>query len=144
MLHTVPPGTVVHNNSRVDSFLDKVAVFIDGGFFGKVLDDLGKPRIDFEKLSDNLCAGNKRLRTYYYDCLPYQSDPPTPEERERYSKKSRWLDKLLLLPRFEVRLGRLSPRFEQKEVDILKSLAKGFVQSGLSMFDGIHLSGPER
>jgi uncharacterized LabA/DUF88 family protein len=122
MLPTVPPGTVVHNNPREDRFLDKAAVFVDGGFFGKVLDDLGKPRIDFEKLSDNLCADNKRLRTYYYDCLPYQGDPPTPEERERYSKKSRWLDKLLLLPRFEVRLGKLSPRFEQKGVDILFSV----------------------
>ena len=102
--------------------MDKAAVFIDGGFFAKVLDDMGKPRIDFERLSDIMCEGNRRLRTYYYDCLPYQSDHPTPEERERYSKKSKWLDRLLLLPRFEVRLGRLSPRFEQKGVDILFSV----------------------
>lgn len=122
MLPTVPPGTVVHNNLNGGRFLDKAAVFIDGGFFGKVLDDMDKPRIDFEKLSDILCEGNRRLRTYYYDCLPYQSDPPTTEERERYSRKSKWLDRLLLLPRFEVRLGRLSPRFEQKGVDILFSV----------------------
>lgn len=125
MLPTVPPGTVVHNNSRDDRFLDKAAVFIDGGFFLKVLNDLGRPRVDYEKFSDNLCANNKRLRTYYYDCLPYQSDPPTPEERERYSKKSKWVDKLLFLPRFEVRLGKLAPRdgeFEQKGVDVLFSV----------------------
>jgi uncharacterized LabA/DUF88 family protein len=105
--------------------LDKAAVFIDGGFFLKVLNDLGRPRVDYEKFSDNLCSDNKRLRTYYYDCLPYQSDPPTLEERERYSKKSKWLDRLLLLPRFEVRLGKLAPRdgeFEQKGVDVLFSV----------------------
>ena len=81
--------------------MDRAAVFIDGGFFLKVVNDLGRPRVDYEKFSDNRCADNKRLRTYYYDCLPYQSDTPTLEERERYSKKSKWLDKLLLLPRFE-------------------------------------------
>jgi uncharacterized LabA/DUF88 family protein len=105
--------------------LAKAAVFIDGGFFGKVLGDLGNPRIDYAKLSDNLCGNNERLRTYYYDCLPYQSDPPTPEERERYSRKSKWIDKLLLSPRFEVRLGKLARRnygFEQKGVDVLFSV----------------------
>jgi uncharacterized LabA/DUF88 family protein len=123
MLPTVPPGTVVHNTKRI--FLSKAAVFIDGGFFGKVLEDLGHPRIDYAKFSDNLCGNHERLRTYYYDCYPYQSDPPTLAERERYSKKSKWFDKLLLLPRFEVRTGKLARRdggFQQKGVDVLFSV----------------------
>lgn len=126
MLPTVPPGTVVHNSRMV--FLSKAAVFIDGGFFVKVLADLGFPQIDYAKFSDNLCGTNQRLRSYYYDCLPFRSEPPTPEEQERYSNKQSFTDRLELLPRFEVKLGRLAPRgqdrygkviFQQKRVDVL-------------------------
>ena len=73
MLPTVPPGTVVHNSKMI--FLSKAAVFIDGGFFGKVLDDLGHQRIDYAKFSDNLCGDHERLRTYYYDLLPVSKRP---------------------------------------------------------------------
>ena len=54
--------------------------------------------------------------------MPYQSDPPTEEERERYSKAYKFLFTLRRLPRFEVRLGKLSRiggQFVQKRVDIL-------------------------
>lgn len=78
--------------------------------------------MDFLKLSERLCSETERLRTYYYNCMPYQSDPPTQEERERYSKAHRFLFTLRRLPRFEVRLGKLSHQggtYVQKRVDIL-------------------------
>lgn len=111
--------------------MPKAAVFIDGGFLLKVLGDMGYPQIDYAKFSDNLCATNQRLRTYYYDCLPFRSEPPTIEEQDRYSKKQSFLNKLELLPRFEIKLGRLAKRgkdsrgrdlFQQKKVDILFSV----------------------
>lgn len=106
--------------------MDKAAVFIDGGFFGKVLLDFGSPQIDYALFSDNLCGEYRRHRSYYYDCLPYRSEPPTADEQERYSKKQSFIDKLQLLPRFEVRLGRLARRwnggFQQKGVDVLFSV----------------------
>jgi uncharacterized LabA/DUF88 family protein len=107
--------------------LEKAAVFIDGGFFLKVLGDLGYPRLDYAKLSDNLCgSGYQRLRSYYYDCLPFRSEPPTLEEQKRYSNKQSFINRLELLPRFEVKLGRLAPRgngkFQQKKVDVLFSV----------------------
>src|SRR3990172_12167767 len=66
------------------------------------------------------------LRTYYYHCLPYQSDPPTEEQKGRYASMHKFTTRLKELPRFEVRLGRLvyrgndlhgNPIFQQKRVD---------------------------
>ena len=75
-----------------------------------------------------MVAGAELLRTYYYHCGPYQSDPPTEAERTRYSEWLRFYHRINTLPRFSFRLGRLerrgtnrdgSPRFQQKRVDIL-------------------------
>jgi len=69
------------------------------------------------------------LRAYYYHCMPYQGTPPTAEESMRYAGRHRFITKLSLLPRFEVRLGRLVCRgidkttgeriFQQKRVDCM-------------------------
>ncbi|MCS6769693.1 MAG: NYN domain-containing protein [Candidatus Caldarchaeum sp.] len=116
---------------------EKAAVFIDGGYLEKLLkhyfaekridpaanrEVMVEPRIDFLRLSELLCKGYERFRTYYYNCMPYQSNPPTREESERYSNKRRFIQYLQRLPRFQVRLGRLrktaSGEFEQKGVDV--------------------------
>lgn len=103
--------------------MEKAAVFIDGGYLSKVLKlEFNKPRVDLTGLSEKICGDYERLRTYYYDCMPYQSNPPTESEKKRYSGKDKYLYRLRRLPRFEVRLGKLSKRgeeFEQKRVDVL-------------------------
>lgn len=85
-------------------------------------------RIDYQKLSAALTGEADLLRTYYYHSLPYQGSPPTEEERARYAIRRNFFTALDRLPRYTVRLGRLSPlgtdpegrpRFEQKQVDIL-------------------------
>ncbi|MCK4456722.1 MAG: NYN domain-containing protein [Thermoplasmata archaeon] len=102
--------------------MHRSALFIDGGYFAKVLKCVGEPRIDYLRLSERVCEGSERLRTYYYNCMPYQSEPPTHEERTRYSKAYKFIFTLKRLPRFEVRLGklgRIGGQFVQKRVDIL-------------------------
>ncbi|MGB4681268.1 MAG: hypothetical protein WBH65_01910 [Dethiobacteria bacterium] len=37
------------------------------------------------KLAEWMAGGIELLRTYYYHCLPYKSNPPTEEESERYT-----------------------------------------------------------
>ncbi|UCG69597.1 MAG: NYN domain-containing protein [Thermoplasmata archaeon] len=106
--------------------MDRAVVLIDGGYLAKVLDsDFNRAKVDFLKLSEELCKGSDRLRTYYYNCMPYQHDPPTDEERRRFSAMDRFIYTLRKLPRFEVRLGklgRIGGEFVQKRVDILMAV----------------------
>jgi len=106
--------------------MDKAVVLIDGGYLAHLLKEVfGEPKKDFEDLSEKLCENVERLRTYYYYCMPYQSSPPTEEEKERYAAADRFIYSLKKIPRFEVRLGKLSRRgteFVQKRVDVLLSV----------------------
>jgi uncharacterized LabA/DUF88 family protein len=107
--------------------MDRAGVFIDAGYFSKLLRDHGKPRIDFQAFSDELCrrVNAERFRTYYYDCMPYQGNPPTQEERDRYASMDKFIHNLKRLDRFEIRLGRLQHAdagFKQKGVDVLLSI----------------------
>jgi uncharacterized LabA/DUF88 family protein len=104
----------------------RAAVFIDNGYFSKVLKNhFSKPNIDYKLFSNNVCGEYDRLRTCVYDCMPYKSDPPTPDEREYYGDKHRFKTALEKLPRFEIRLGELQKikcAFKQKMVDVLLSV----------------------
>ena len=108
--------------------VEKVAVFIDGGYFSKITDTFGRPKIDFQKVAEVLTAENRHFRTYYYNCPPYQSEPPTDAQRQQKSNADRFYDALRSLPRFEVRLGKLvyrgtgsdgKPILLQKQADLL-------------------------
>jgi len=91
--------------------------------------EFGSAALDLSVFATKIAGGKEILRTYYYDCLPYQSARPTAEERDRFSKKQKFFSALDLFPRFEVRQGRLEfrgidqathkPIFDQKRVDIL-------------------------
>ena len=89
-------------------------------------------RIDYHLLLTNLVsktgADREIIRIYYYHCLPYQNNPPTPEQSAKLSSAQRFFRALQRTPRFEVRLGRLAyrgddsegkPIYEQKRVDLL-------------------------
>ena len=108
--------------------MSRVAVFIDGAHLDfTVRHEFPGTRIDYGKLATELVPpGLDLLRTYYYHCPPYQSNPPSPEEKIRKASFDRFHDALQKLPRFQVRLGVLAKRtaggqvyFEQKRVDIL-------------------------
>ena len=107
---------------------DRAVVLIDGGYLNKVLLPLipGK-RIDYEKFSELVCGDCERLRTYYYNCMPYQSSPPTEQEKSKYANMSKFLHRLEQLSRFQIKLGRLQKYYtesgevdyRQKRVDVL-------------------------
>jgi uncharacterized LabA/DUF88 family protein len=109
----------------------KTVLFIDGGYLAKVSKSFGMPKMDFLAFSDMLCKGsddngNDRLRTYYYYCMPFQSSPPSAEERSRYDRADRFIKSLTKLPKFEVRLGRFqkiqngsAAEYIQKGIDVM-------------------------
>ncbi len=98
--------------------VSRCAVFIDGGYLNKVLEnEFNRCSIDYGKLAEEVAQGTERLRTYYYHCMPYQSNPPTEEEKRRYIAMSKFVEALKRLPRYEFRQGKLARReggFEQK------------------------------
>lgn len=110
------------------NMVSKIAVFIDGGYLANVLKrHFGEPRLDYARIVDWICEDDELFRTYYYDCLPYQSSIPTDEERQMVSRKQRFLTALKRLDRFTVREGRLeyrgtaddgTPVFQQKRIDL--------------------------
>jgi len=101
----------------------KCAILIDGGYLDKVMmNDFSGSRVDIGKLGDELASPDERLRTYLYHCMPYMSNPPTEEEKKRYSSRDKYISALKRLPRFQFRQGKLqktSDGYRQKRVDIL-------------------------
>lgn len=72
--------------------MSRSCVFLDDGYFQKVLDrDFGKPKVDYGLIGPVLAAGREPLlRTYYYNCAPHQSNPPTDEDRNRTARWDRF------------------------------------------------------
>ncbi|MBQ9521779.1 MAG: NYN domain-containing protein [Oscillospiraceae bacterium] len=105
----------------------RTAIFIDEGYWMKVLDGFGRPKIDYSKFSTFLARGESILRVYYYTALPYRGKIPTKEEQTRYEKKQGFLNSLSRLDFYEVRCGKLKRMFDengksvfqQKRVDTL-------------------------
>lgn len=105
---------------------DRVAIFIDAGYWLKFCSACGK-RVDYNKFANFLAAGKDILRVYYYDCLPFQSAAPTDDEKQRLSKAQRFVYTLERLPHYEVRLGKLAKHqdnqgrvnYTQKRVDLM-------------------------
>ncbi len=109
--------------------MDRVAIFIDGGYLNKVLEaDFSRRSIYYDKLSKELAGNLEILRTYYYNCPPYQGKNPNAKEKARRDSAQRFYHSLSQLPRFQVRLGKLAfrgyndmgkPIYVQKRVDIM-------------------------
>ena len=104
----------------------RTAVFIDGGYLTKVLrHNFNSARIDYHAFA-RWAASDDLLRTYYYDCLPWQSPEPTSEEQQRFGNTQRFFASLRAGERMTVREGRLERRtvaggssyFVQKRVDL--------------------------
>jgi uncharacterized LabA/DUF88 family protein len=119
--------------------MSRLAIFIDGHYLESLAKDEYGVSIDHSLISEEirLIVNNKTpdsidlLRTFYYDCLPYQSNPPTEDEKSRFGKKRGFFNFLNRLSRFVVREGRLAfkgmdidnnPIFQQKRVDLLLGL----------------------
>jgi uncharacterized LabA/DUF88 family protein len=131
--------------------VSRIANFIDGAYLQYLLrNEFGSSKINFSLLATKMAGSREILRTYYYDCLPYQSATPTQEEKERFGKKQKFLASLEKNPRFEVRLGKLeyrgrkvdgSPIFEQKRVDILMGVDLALLAAKHQIVDAAILAG---
>ena len=84
----------------------RLAIFIDGGYIDKISWDEFGVRPDFDKLRQEIVAAVRArtadpidlLRTFYYHCPPYQSNPPTREEADRFARSRSFYQALRRLP----------------------------------------------
>jgi len=109
----------------MSDYLEKAAIFIDGGYVKKVENNF-KIRLDYLKLSEKICSDLKlkRLRTYFYYCLPIIRKD-NEEDLKREARTHKFLTKLKRLPRFEIKLGKLQligGKFRQYMIEVLMSL----------------------
>ena len=96
----------------------RLATFIDAAYANSLARDTFKLWIDYDKFSNRIhqeiAAATVEpldlLRTYYYDCLPYQGNPPTQEQAERVRRARRFFTVLKDLSSFNVREGRIAFR----------------------------------
>jgi len=131
--------------------MGRAAIFIDGASLQYILrEEFQSQKIDFKKLIGEMTQGQEVLRAYYYDCLPYQSNPPTEDEKERFGKKQRFVNALEHIPRFQVRLGKLEyrgmdsnnkPILEQKRVDILLGVDLALLSAKHQISDAFLMAG---
>lgn len=129
----------------------RAAIFIDGAYLDFLQkEELGNVHLDFTKFPAKLAGGKELLRTYYYHCLPYQSNPPTPEEQRKFSGAQKFYNFLSTIPRFQARLGILvfrgkdqegKPIFAQKKVDILMGVDLALLSGKQQISEAILLAG---
>ncbi len=76
---------------------DRIAIFIDGAYAQRILaDEFDGASVDFGKVADKMANGSRIIRTYYYNCPPYQSRPPTEDERQRAANARRFYHALAM------------------------------------------------
>ncbi len=137
--------------------MSRLAIFIDGGYIDKIAREFGI-WVNYVKFVNEIVftVSSKTpnaidlLRTYYYDCLPYQSDPPTDNERERFASKRKFFSRLGYIERFQVREGRLArrgfdtngkPIFQQKRTDLLLGLDFALLSSKRTITHAVLVAG---
>jgi len=114
------------------------AIFIDGGYMRRLYRLYNETPFAYDKLCQIATEGTQLLRAYYYDCPPYVSSSPSPEQREKQRRWDGFNAQLNRIPNFDVKLGRLKKvpngpdnkdEFVQKRVDIM--LATDLVVHGV-------------
>ncbi len=113
--------------------LGNAVVFIDNGYFKLITKDFGydgkSKENNFKKCDINQFAitlarseGFWCEHVYFYIAPPFQSFPPTPDEKLRKAHHDKFIHFLRTIPNFTVREGRcqkIDGKYKQKGVDTL-------------------------
>ncbi len=132
---------------------DRALMLIDGGYLDYLQRSFGSIRVDYGKMTHAVCKnfGFRLLRCVYFNCLPYLSQNPSPDESEAYNKKQGFFERLDRIERYQVKLGRLAyrgldeetgrPLLEQKQVDVLLAIEMVYAAARRSCEAIVLLSG---
>jgi uncharacterized LabA/DUF88 family protein len=103
--------------------MERTVVLIDAGYLDKIIKKYyNEVKINMLTFSTNLCIGCERIQTYYYDSMPFQSGNPNFEERRRYARKDKYINRIKKLDKFTIKLGHClkyhNGTYSQKGVDV--------------------------
>lgn len=96
---------------------ERIVVFIDrSNLYHELLKNFGNANVDLSTFVSFLVGKDKLVRAYYYNAPLIQKDNP-----EGYKNQQKFFSALGLIPKFELKLGRLEKRsgvFIEKLVDV--------------------------
>ena len=98
-------------------------IFVDGSnYYHSLKKAFNTTKVDFQKISDFLAKDNNLINIYYYvSPINWQENP------EKYSAQQKYFEKLKLVKRLELILGRLEHRRNLKMDKIKKDTQKLFL-----------------
>jgi len=123
--------------------MEECILFIDGAYLSLVSKFIGngKPlKFDIKKFAENLAKKESLSykEIFYYNCPPFQSEPPTIEQEKRKAGYDKFIIKLKT-SRIQVREGRcqmIDRKFTQKGVDVLLTIdmIRNAIKSNIKKF----------
>ena len=106
--------------------LIKSSIFIDAAYVGKYCKKK-HIQLDYAKLVSELSNSTSLIDTFYYNCMPIVSNPPTSQEQTKYRNVQRFHVMLERHANMKIKLGRLQKvwdddcnrfNYNQKGVDM--------------------------
>ena len=99
-------------------------IFVDGSnYYHSLKKSFQNTKIDFQKVSDFLSKGNDLINIYFY-----VSPVPWQEDAEKYSSQQKYFEKLKLIKRLELILGRLEHRKNKKLEKVKRDFHKLYIE----------------
>jgi len=104
--------------------MSRIMIFVDGSnYYHSLKKSFHTTKIDFQKLADFLVKEENLINiNFYVSPVPWQ------EDAEKYSAQQKYFEKLKLIKRLELILGRLEHRKNQKLEKIRKDTQKLFLE----------------
>ena len=91
-------------------FMFRIMIFVDGSnYYHSLKKSFNTAKVDFQKISNFLVKENNLINIYFY-----VSPVPWQEDAEKYSSQQKYFEKLKLIKRLELILGRLEHRKNKK------------------------------
>lgn len=104
--------------------MSRIMIFVDGSnYYHSLKKSFHTAKIDFQKVSDFLSKGNDLINIYFY-----VSPVPWQEDAEKYSSQQKYFEKLKLIKRLELILGRLEHRKNKKLEKVKRDFHKLYIE----------------
>lgn len=104
--------------------MSRIMIFVDGSnYYHSLKKSFQNTKIDFQKVSDFLSKGNDLINIYFY-----VSPVPWQEDAEKYSSQQKYFEKLKLIKRLELILGRLEHRKNKKLEKVKRDFHKLYIE----------------